>query len=115
MKTKKATIHVPLYHSGVQVHLGSYEAVVREYERRGGSRFDDCEGRCANFDDQYSFVFVRSQATRAKTIAVLTHEMCHAASWILTRSGVRWGHDNQEPFTFLVESLVEGAASKLRL
>ena len=117
MKIKKATVPVHLYHSGVVVHIGKHADVKTEFVRRGGNpeRFRPAEGLCVNFEDVYSFVFVEPQSSRARTIAVLSHELLHAAHHILDRVRVTHGVDNQEPLTFLLEYLMQESLAKLKL
>jgi len=117
MRFKKATVPVHMYHSGVVVHIGKHADVKAEFVRRGGNqdRFKAAEGLCVNFEDVYSFVFVEPQMSRAKTVAVLAHELLHAAHHILDRANVPHGVDNQEPLTFLLEYLIQESMARLKL
>jgi len=71
----------------------------------------ESDGKCIEiFNDSKHAILIW---TRDKSdIPSLVHEVVHAAGWIMQKRGWTYDYDNDEPFTYLVQSIMKEALKK---
>ncbi len=106
MKEKIYSTYVPLY--DVKLSLIVTINVDASACKRGfkGGGYEALTLRCKG---KLYVVF-----TKSATLGAMAHEAIHAASEILNMVGVKFGHSNQEPLSYLAGWITDWIAKKIR-
>lgn len=118
-KVKKHIIKIPLYNQILVLYTASnikdvYNTMAKEYDIETTDDFS-----YASFDTIYNYKegivhFILSLPNKA-TLGTIAHECAHAAWRILEQAKFEPTADSQEPFTYLLDYIVEEVTKKMKL
>lgn len=117
-KIKEAHLTMTPYRSSVWIWLCSPEEAVKAlkktvfYTKYGADLvFIPGGGRCITLDNlEYeSLIWIDSSVPISHRAINLSHEFVHVVGQVLTTRGVKYDPDNDEPFAYMMTSLMEQA------
>ncbi len=103
-----------IYHSSCDVIIGDWEYFGKFLKK---NKIEGCEnnlnwyaetGHFHNDDGSIMGYYIRIPEIdfTSKNYAVIVHELSHLTFHILDDVGIKFGADNQEPYTYLLEMLL---------